>query len=474
MQLQQDPKTHRIFLHDTIRDRSAGKPKWLAGVVTQVPTNPETTSHYPPPSTLPGGANNEIEGPSLNLSGFRIEPLPSINSTDKYLSKQHTYTQLRLIRPFAFWQLLLEGIPQSEWHISIHNAITASATVSLINREHFSGRWPNASIYSKGLFVGAECYWIGDTIRLLFDKPSAAAAALQEPTAQYKNNNPVIVMEIQQIITTFHNLHPEPSNNAIVTGNRCDRITLTLQGPIYTSTRKTSTSHLPVPRNDLSPPMQTYNDTSWWHLTDPSEIHSVSFLNILSRLYESDAVASCFPSLSKSVLLDSHLSNGEAVTHARAVAAATDERILDLSAKDDDDDDDDDDEGAEERQKKKKKKKEWFWADCRAEALDLQTVNGLEVGLYDGEREPKVWREVLGVVDGWKERVDRGVVGNRREAGEDSESGSGSEVEREEERRDDVEKEGEDEEDSYDDDVMEIEAPDKKKARVEVTILLRK
>ncbi|KAL8921092.1 MAG: hypothetical protein Q9172_004185 [Xanthocarpia lactea] len=476
IQLQQDPKTHQIYLHDTITDRSAGSPKWLAGVVTQVPsTKPETASLYPPPSTLSGGANNEIEEPSLNLSGFRIEPLPSLNSSDKYLSKQHTYTQLHLIRPFAFWQLLLEGIPQSEWHTSIHNAITASATVSLINREQFNGRWPNASIYSKGLFVGAECYWIGDTVRLLFDKPSAAAAAAasQEATAPYKNNNPVIVMEIQQIISKFHNLHPEPSNNAIVTGNRCDRISLTLQGPIYTSTRETSTSHLPVPQNDLSPPMQTYNDTSWWHLTHPLEIHSVSFSNIHSRLYESDAVASYFPSLPQSVLLDPHVSNGEAVTRARAIAAATDERTVDLSAEDYDDD-----EGAEEKQKKKKK--EWFWADCRAEGLDLQSVNGLEVGLYDGEREPKLWRQVLGVVDGWKERVDRGVVvGNRREeAGEDSESGSGSgsEVEREEERRDDVEEDKEDEEDSDDDDddVMEIEAPEKKKARVEVTIPLRK
>ncbi|KAL8778297.1 MAG: hypothetical protein Q9213_007484, partial [Squamulea squamosa] len=296
IQLQQGPKTQQIFLYDTQKNRSAGSPKWLAGVVTQIPsTYIGTASLYPPQSKLPVKANQETEEPSLSLSGFRIEPLPSPNSPEKHISKQHTYTPLHHIRPFAFWQLLLMGIPESEWHVSIHNALTASATVSLIDRARLHGRWPNASIYSRGLFVGAECYWIGDTIRLLFESSHKPDDAL------YKNT--LVVMKIQHIITDFHNLHPEPPpNHDLVTGNRCDKITITLHGPVYTSNREASSSQLRA-TTDLSPTMQTHNNTAWWHLSHPNDIHSASFSNIHSRLYESEAVASYFPALPDSALL---------------------------------------------------------------------------------------------------------------------------------------------------------------------------
>ncbi len=76
------------------------------------------------------------------------------------------------------------------------------------------------------------------------------------------------------------------------------------------------------------------------------------------------------------------------------------------------------------------------------------------------EREPRVWREVLGVVDGRREGVDVGVLGGRRRDGE-----SGSEEEEEEEE------EEEDGEES--DEVMEIDAPETKTARVEVKVPVR-
>ncbi|KAL8774085.1 MAG: hypothetical protein Q9209_001193 [Squamulea sp. 1 TL-2023] len=446
IQLQQGPKTQQIFLYDTQKNRSAGSPKWLAGVVTQVPsTHLNTASLYPPPSKSAVKANHETEEPSLSLSGFRIEPLPSPNSSDKHISKQHTYTPLHFIRPFAFWQLLLMGIPESEWHVSIHNALTASATVSLIDRERLNGCWPNASIYSRGLFVGAECYWIGDTIRLLFEPP---AATPKPNDALYKNT--LIVMKIHHIITTFHNLHPEPTNHDLVTGNRCDKITITLHGPVYTSNRESSTSHLRATATDLSNAMQTHNNTVWWHLSNPGDIHSASFSNIHSRLYESAALASYFPSLPESALLNLD-SEGEAVTHARAIAAGSDKRILEDAGK------------------------RWFWGDCRAEGLDLRSVGGLEVGEYDEEREPGVWREVLGVVDGRRERVDWLVVGGKE--GRLGEEVSGSESESEGEGEGGNEegngKDGVEEEESDSDDVVEIEAPEKKRKKFEVMVPVR-
>ncbi|KAL8899572.1 MAG: hypothetical protein Q9192_001512 [Flavoplaca navasiana] len=448
VQLRQDPQTHQFSLHDTINNRPAGIPKWVAGVVTQVPsTAPTTASLYPPP-------DESSDGPPLNQTGFRIEPLPSPNSSDKNLSKQHTYTPLYLIRPFAFWQHLLAGIPESEWHISIHNALTASATVSLMDRQRFSGKWPSASIHSSGLFVGAECYWVGDVVRLL---SSASSHSLTTATtAPDDDENPILIMKIQKIITKFHTLSPEPSIPSIITGNRCHKITLSIQGPVYTSSHTTSSSHIRIPGTHLSKAMQSYN-TEWFHLDQPDDIHSASFSSIHSRFYEADAISAYLPSLPASDLLhapNTTTHNNEStpkphdpITQARTIAAASDERITDTDSP-----------------HPANQSKSFLWADSRSEALDLQTVNGLEVGLYDMEREPRVWREVLGVVDGRREGVDVGVLGGRRIDG----VGRGSEDEEGEEG------EGEEEEEEEEsDEVMEIDAPETKSVGVEVKVPVR-
>ncbi|KAL8733020.1 MAG: hypothetical protein Q9166_002418 [cf. Caloplaca sp. 2 TL-2023] len=468
IQLRQDPKTQHFFLLDTQNNHSAGAPQWLAGLITQVPLKtPAHVSLNPPSAIRSKETNHEIDTPSLNLSGFRIEPLPSPNSSDKNLSKQHTYIPLHLIRPLAFWQSLLKGTPESSWHVSIHNALTASATVSLIDRYNFVGRWPNAKIYSRGLFVGAESYWLGDTIRLLFES---------SPSLKHSSTldlNTTVVMEIKQIITSFYNLAPEPSNDRIVTGNRCDMITITLQGFVYTSKIEASSSRVRVRASEQSNLMRDF-PTEWYHIAQPNDVHYASFSNIHSRLYDFAAMESYFPALPAAALLNFD-ATGEAITQARAVAAATDERILDTIPS-----------------------KRWFWAEHRAEALDLETINGLEVGNCDTERQPKVWREVLSVVDGRKERVDKNIasdvngngVGGMVEGPEDDDDDDDDdEGEEEEDEGEGVEDEGNGEEEESSDDVlsgnkrasaadeddemMELEAPEKKRARVEVKVPLK-
>ncbi|KAI4235037.1 MAG: hypothetical protein L6R40_006583 [Gallowayella cf. fulva] len=404
------------------------------------------------PAQVPPSAEGGHEPQSLSFTGYRIEPLPSVNSSDKNLSKQHSYVPLHLIRPFCFWKFFLQGVAESEWHVSIHNALTASATVSLVDRQRFQGRWPDAAIHSRGLYVGAECYWIGDTVRLLFktSSPSTEISAAIDKTS-------VVVMRIQRIITTFYNLTPEPSNPQLVTGNRCDQITITVQGPVYVSNLSASMSQLrPASAKDLSDPMKTFN-TQWYPISPhPNDIHSASFSNIHSRLYEFSACESYFPALPYSALL--HLdSTGEATTRARAIAAATDERIVR-------------DGGSHKR---------WFWAGCRAEGLGLQRVNGVEVGAYDGEREPRVWRQVLGVVDGRSGGGEREEGGHRaiedEENEEEEKSGEGGGGRRSstslgEGRKESGREGGNGEEDDDDDDVIEIEAPEKKRARIEVAV----
>ena len=106
--------------------------------------------------------------------------------------------------------------------------------------------------------------------------------------------------------------------------------------------------------------------TEWWHLDGADDIHSVSFANIHSRLYESEAVASYLPIKTN---LNHEIEMGS-ILQARTIAAATDERIICAT---EDEDGEYDEEGDREKGK-------WFWADSRAEGLDVQSVNGVEVG----------------------------------------------------------------------------------------------
>ena len=90
------------------------------------------------------------------------------------------------------------------------------------------------------------------------------------------------------------------------------------------------------------------------------------------------------------------------------------------------------------------------------------------------EREPRVWREVLGVVDGRVEDVDVGVLGGRmsEEDGGGSEDENGSDgFGEEEDGGGDGNAEEEDEEES--DEVIEIPAPEIKRAGVEVKVPVR-
>ena len=156
------------------------------------------------------------------------------------------------------------------------------------------------------------------------------------------------------------------------------------------------------------------------------------------------------------------------ILQARTIAAATDERIFCAI---DDVDEEYDEEGDREKGK-------WFWADSRAEALDLQSVNGVEVGAWDGEREPGVWRQVLGVVDGRREGVDAGLW--RGDGDEDGEEGEeevweGEEDDEEEGNGDENGDEGVEgvegvEGEEEEDDIMEIDPPEPTRAKVEVKV----
>ncbi|KAL8709672.1 MAG: hypothetical protein Q9220_005612 [cf. Caloplaca sp. 1 TL-2023] len=368
LQPRQDPNTHSFTIYDALKRTDTGHAQWLAGIVTQVPssTTPLSLSNL-----ASSTSQTDSDTSSFSLTGFRIEPLPSPNSQDKNLSKQHTYTPFHLIRPFGFWRSCLHGIPEAEWHVSIHNALALSATVSLTDRHHFKGRWPDAEIYSRGIFVGAEAYWVGDVVRLLPSSTSTSRPSTTTSTVNEKKHNDLQIMHIQSIITTFHSLHrsyssPSPDSST--------HISIRLRGAVYT-TDPSLCAFAPASKpHTLPPPMDTYPAGTLFPLSHRN-VYSTPFSGVLSRLYPSEALRLWFPFLPASTMQE-YLSLGRTdVIQGRHIAASTDSRLTG--------------------------EKKWYWADCRADALDLGTVQGMEVGKRGEEsREVGVGRRVLGVLDG--------------------------------------------------------------------------
>ncbi|KAI4289661.1 MAG: hypothetical protein L6R35_001066 [Caloplaca aegaea] len=380
LQLRYDPSTQIFRIWDNNSSTYASSsfpPKWLAGIVTQVP------------SILPTELNSaDQDGNNLTATGYRIHALPCPSSTQKYLSKQHTYTPLSLIRPFFLHPNTLHCVSPSTYHPSVANALTLSATVSLIDKHTFTGAWPDAAIHSRGIFISGEAYWIGDTAVLLPEQdPSSSAQEIAE------------IIHITDIVTSFHNLQPSNNTNNNdnnktgkddVTGNNCTHITISLHGHVYTSNpTHNSLSRLPVPLEAYTSPMHGYG--TWFYIDQAKDIWAAPFSRIMSRLYEKEAMDAWMPSSSPSSKESDRIDistlgqTSQAIISTRSShAARTDARILLLLLS----------------RRNNKQKNKWFWGDHRAEALDLATVAGMDVGAYDEERRPGVWRDVLRVLDG--------------------------------------------------------------------------
>ncbi|KAL9582275.1 MAG: hypothetical protein Q9212_003384, partial [Teloschistes hypoglaucus] len=211
-ELRQDASTHRFKVYKTInsgktpKSQWVGAPTWLAGIITD---NPSSTTR------------------AVNFPQYRIEQLPTSGSV-----KEHHYTTLSLIRPFAFMKACLFGIPKDEWHPSIHAAIAACTTVSLIDRQDFVGNWPHAHVYSHGIFIGAESYWIGDLVRLLPESvPTDMAPAGTVP-----------VMQIKKIQTVFHNIRAAEDAETCVEADVFESMEICFHGPVVTLSKAKTTN----------------------------------------------------------------------------------------------------------------------------------------------------------------------------------------------------------------------------------------
>jgi len=324
---------------------------------------------------------------SLNRAGFRVETFPDPNEdVDKSASKQYKYVPLRQIRPLNQWQNVLRGIPANKLDSSIQHALTCMVSVSLLEKYRFTGKWPHASIFCKGIYIGAELLIEGDAVKILPDEHALLAHAPQ-CTA---------VLVISTIRLQLHDIDEEHTKD--MSPRIFGRSLITLVGTTYTldplraytppsATSTSIAAPQPVSAEIIKSALPTvgaaaYGD--WYALHSPTEKIEITHDRVLGRLYESGAMGMWTGTLGnhKTSKTPPSLSYDlSSVLAGRRYGTLTDERIPESQS------------GTI----------RWFWADNRVQALSLETINGVEVGAYDTVhdlRTMQAWRARLKIVDG--------------------------------------------------------------------------
>ena len=327
------------------------RPVWLGGIITQVPIPAE-------PVHLNDMTKETPKKHNINSSGFRIECYPSPNIKDKSFSKQYSYVPMHHIRPMMLFDDVLKGVPIDHWHPTVQHVITAMGSVSCVARYKIKGDWPNFSMFCDGLYLGSEAIWAGEPLRLM---PRGTEKAV------------IDVMLPDFFIVRVHNVEPEPDGS--ITGNRAKKIHLLAVGNVFTIDKESSEGHV-VEDIKVHETMRAYGP--WYYKNDLDDNkYETSFTCLLGRLYQYEAMQQWFPALTPSEALNQGMASIR-TSRAYATSARNDYSGAHLG---------------------------WYWGEDRAASLGLATFNGIEVGEYDREREPKKWREILAVLDGLKDRL---------------------------------------------------------------------
>jgi hypothetical protein len=331
-----------------------GAPFWEAGLVGQTPAEATTIEDI---------CENGDKESNVTYSGIRVEPLPSVNNPDKSLSKRHKYIPIRHTRPFVLWKELLCQVPQGQWHSTISNALTVTSTISLIGKYRFKGTWPDASIYCHGLYIGHEMLTVGDTVRLL-------------PNTNYDQTTCTDIFVIKSIRLKWFNLDKASDNDW--DEGRPYNSGVWIHGTAYSSD-STRMNKEWLLNEHIQPPKGTDDYGEWYPLHPPSKELAIPYSRILGRLYERNAMALWLNTKSTDLpLLDA---GREGLVEGRAYSRQHDNRIArELDAT-------------------------WYWGDNRAQALDLHTVNGLDVAAHDRLRDTREWRRKIKIMDGLNSKI---------------------------------------------------------------------
>jgi hypothetical protein len=356
-------RTGEFQLYNEEDDEFLGPPPWRAGLVGEVPADPPAIVDL----------HRSDSEASVMYSGVRVEPLPNPNDVDKSLSKRYKYVSLRQTRPFVLWKDLLGQVPQSQWHATVVNALTLTSTLSLVGKYRFRGTWPGAYIYCHGVHLGAELLVAGDAVRLL-------------PSISKFQTRCTEVLVIKSIRLKWSNLDKASSND--YDEGRPYNSEVMIYGSAYTSDPAAMNKEY-LSGDNAEPPRATVGYGEWYPLHSTSKELAIPYSRVASRLYEREAM---------SFFLNSDPDNRptiddgrDGILDARAFARKHDQRITEQP-------------GAT-----------WYWGNNRADALDLQTINGLDVAKYDQERDIRAMRKNIKILDSIED--DTRTTGNSTSLG---------------------------------------------------------
>jgi hypothetical protein len=367
-----------------------GRPKWEAGVVTQMPLQQVDESDL---ATVPDSKGNVVN------SGFRIEPLSKPGTEEKRYAKQqryakqHRYLPLHGLRPLVYWQDCLRECPEAEWHPTIRHVLSVANTFCVIARDRFKGvrnelSGSQATVFCRGAYIGFDLITIGDAVRLL-----------PNPDEQ-KPDDDTDMLVVTAIKLRLVNI--DDAGNDDWDEGRPYTTCLHISGKAFTLDRRRSfdgVGKVPISSDSDLLPAGLEGYGQWYHMTDPEQTKArleVPFTRILGRVSESVALEKWFQAPASSspqndiqqfrkttrAASSRRLRRGlSGLVEARARAYAEDPRIDRAAGK------------------------SWFWADTRVEALDLHEINDRFVGPKDETRSKSQmdsWRKLLRALDGSK------------------------------------------------------------------------
>lgn len=326
-----------------------GIPDWRAGVIAQTP---EEQCNF-----MDIGQLTKKED-SVTSYGFRVETLPDPLDDDKSYSLHDKYVPLKNIRPFAAFDLFLPSMPREALHPSIEYAMTTMASWSLLNFQRFEGKWPNAKLFTQGIWLGHELLIVKDTVRL---KPVGLTAEnLNDDSSNHDNETPVkdvmviekIWLEMTECIDDPEDLQYAKFYEVFIAGKvyTLDRDRLRRPCP-FGNDPLTKLTDREVDNSFQSVGMHGYGD---WYRVANGRTCVVSKDMILGRCFEPEANYLSFRTFDLGY--DLH-----GVLNGRRYSAQVDERIP---------------EGVS-----------WFWGDFRVETLGLATVNGMDCGVAAEQRD---------------------------------------------------------------------------------------
>ncbi|KAK2832042.1 hypothetical protein FQN49_006914, partial [Arthroderma sp. PD_2] len=292
-------ETFQVYSHK--RQKFMGIPQWFAGVVSQVPDEP---------LVLQDAVIETNRGSALNISGFRVEMFPDPNTPDKSLSNQYKYVPLSNIRPFSYWSVYLQGVESKDIHPSIPNALTIMSSFSMLDKYHFKGEWPNASILCEGIYLGAELLIRGDGVRLIPRDSEGKFDSARKVTD---------ILVVEKIELRLENCDANLESPLL-----CELMFPRLIGKVYTmDTRRAYDPSKPMTDYEIS---QSFECTgmreygSWYRLRAPDVSVEVSIDQVIGRCYESEYMDIMFQDLALDIDLDG-------VRGGRKYGQKTDDRI---------------------------------------------------------------------------------------------------------------------------------------------------